>query len=80
LFAFLRAHTVLDARLCAVGDDWRNLFDVVIVQARKPQFYTAHRHFRKIFPESGMLDTAPVTELRPGVCEFSRMLQQHIQY
>jgi hypothetical protein len=23
-----------------VGDDWRELFDVVIVQARKPKFFT----------------------------------------
>lgn len=23
-----------------VGEDWRNLFDVVIVQARKPRFFT----------------------------------------
>lgn len=23
-----------------VGEDWRNLFDVVIVQARKPKFFT----------------------------------------
>lgn len=25
-----------------VGDDWRDLFDVVIVQARKPKFFTEH--------------------------------------
>ena len=30
-----------------IGSDWRDLFDVVIVQARKPKFFTDHsRPFR----------------------------------
>lgn len=36
-----------------VGDDWRDLFDVVIVQARKPKFFTEHSRplrYRKIVP------------------------------
>uniref|UniRef100_H3HDU7 5'-nucleotidase domain-containing protein n=1 Tax=Phytophthora ramorum TaxID=164328 RepID=H3HDU7_PHYRM len=31
-----------------LGDDWRELFDVVIVSARKPKFYTRQRSFRKL--------------------------------
>ncbi|POM80716.1 5'-nucleotidase domain containing hypothetical protein [Phytophthora palmivora] len=31
-----------------LGDDWRELFDVVIASARKPKFYTRQRSFRKL--------------------------------
>ncbi|KAI9992389.1 hypothetical protein PInf_017791 [Phytophthora infestans] len=31
-----------------LGDDWRELFDVVIVSARKPKFYTRQRSFRML--------------------------------
>lgn len=31
-----------------LGDDWRELFDVVIVSARKPKFYTRQRAFRML--------------------------------
>lgn len=34
-----------------IGDDWRALFEVVIVSARKPDFYTRHRDFRLLEPD-----------------------------
>lgn len=30
------------------SDDWRDLFDCVIVSARKPEFYKSHRPFRRV--------------------------------
>ncbi len=31
-----------------VGADWRSMFDVIIVQANKPSFFTQEGHFRYI--------------------------------
>lgn len=31
-----------------VGDDWKDLFDIVIVSARKPAFYNSCKPFRGI--------------------------------
>eukprot|EP00040_Diaphanoeca_grandis_P026089 m.145507 g.145507 ORF g.145507 m.145507 type:complete len:668 (-) comp30444_c0_seq2:724-2727(-) len=36
-----------------VGDEWRDLFDIVIVSADKPAWYTKKRPFREINPTSG---------------------------
>ncbi|KAL4837971.1 hypothetical protein H8958_016660 [Nasalis larvatus] len=49
-----------------VGPDWRQLFDVVIVQADKPSFFTDRRKpFRKL-DEKGSLQWDPITRLEKG--------------
>lgn len=34
-----------------VGDNWKNYFDVVIVQARKPRFFTEESRPMRIYDE-----------------------------
>ncbi|XP_003894359.1 5'-nucleotidase domain-containing protein 2 isoform X2 [Papio anubis] len=49
-----------------VGPDWRQLFDVVIVQADKPSFFTDRRKpFRKL-DEKGSLQWDRITRLEKG--------------
>ncbi|XP_048657116.1 5'-nucleotidase domain-containing protein 2 isoform X1 [Marmota marmota marmota] len=49
-----------------VGPDWRQLFDVVIVQADKPSFFTDRRKpFRKL-DETGSLHWDRITRLEKG--------------
>lgn len=49
-----------------VGPDWRQLFDVVIVQADKPSFFTDRRKpFRKL-DEKGSLHWDRITRLEKG--------------
>ncbi|XP_074054251.1 5'-nucleotidase domain-containing protein 2 isoform X1 [Macrotis lagotis] len=49
-----------------VGKDWRDLFDVVIVQADKPNFFTDRRKpFRKL-DESGVLQWDKINHLEKG--------------
>lgn len=35
-----------------VGDDWKDLFDVVIVQARKPRFFTDESRPIRMYDET----------------------------
>ncbi|XP_007500560.1 5'-nucleotidase domain-containing protein 2 [Monodelphis domestica] len=49
-----------------VGKDWRDLFDVVIVRADKPNFFTDRRKpFRKL-DESGVLQWDKISHLEKG--------------
>ncbi|KAF1316236.1 5'-nucleotidase domain-containing protein, partial [Globisporangium splendens] len=49
-----------------IGDDWRELFDVVAVSARKPNFYTRHRAFRLLEPDIKQVQWQAVRELQPN--------------
>ena len=40
-----------------VGADWRNLFDVIIVEARKPSFFTDQFRPMRIFDEKTNMHT-----------------------
>lgn len=49
------------------GDDWRQFFDVIIVNAKKPSFFTHRlRHFRRFFPEEKILSWKHVNRLERG--------------
>jgi len=48
-----------------VGEDWRTLFDVVVVSAGKPAFYTQKRPFREVSKNTGRIKFKPITELKP---------------
>lgn len=48
-----------------IGDDWRSLFDVVVVSAGKPDFYTGSRPFREVSTRTGRVKFKPVTSLEP---------------
>ena len=49
------------------GDDWRTLFDIIIVNARKPSFFSAkNRHFRVYSPKTGRLKWQRVLNLQRG--------------
>ncbi|GLD92178.1 hypothetical protein PINS_up000711 [Pythium insidiosum] len=49
-----------------IGDDWRELFDVVLVSARKPKFYTRNRSFRLLDPDQKQVQWQAVRELKPN--------------
>ena len=48
------------------GSNWNQMFDVIIVNARKPKFFT-HRtgHFRKYLPDKRILSWHQIERLRP---------------
>jgi HAD superfamily 5'-nucleotidase-like hydrolase len=47
-------------------DSWLNLFDVVIVNAKKPLWYNRPGKFRKVDTETGALSILPISEFVPG--------------
>ena len=50
-----------------LGQDWRRLFDIVIVSAKKPSFFSAKkRHFRVYSPRTGRLKWQKVVRLERG--------------
>ncbi|CAH0774170.1 unnamed protein product [Bemisia tabaci] len=51
----------------ALGDDWKEYFDIGVFYSRKPGFFTARRPFLKI---EGITETDPVTsdDLQPNNC------------
>ncbi|KAJ8571384.1 hypothetical protein ON010_g5452 [Phytophthora cinnamomi] len=49
-----------------LGDDWRELFNVVSVSARKPKFYTRQRSFRMLDIGHKQVQWHAVRELRRG--------------
>jgi len=54
-----------------VGETWRDLFDVVIVQARKPKFFTEHSRPLRVFDEKSNSHTWDrVTKLEKGVIYY----------
>ena len=52
-------------RFLPEGLDWRSLFDLVIVGARKPDFFTQHAPFFEVVTGDGLLRPA-LGPLRPG--------------
>lgn len=51
-----------------LGNDWKNYFDVVIVQARKPRFFTDETRPLRIYDEENRtLLWDRVTKLEKGV-------------
>lgn len=55
---------LLDRRL-AEYPRWLNYFDVIIVGADKPGWFTENRDFRRVDPESGRSSDSPVTRFEP---------------
>ena len=48
-----------------VGHDWTNIFDVIIVQANKPRFFTQKAtHFRQYLPDKRILSWKHIHELK----------------
>lgn len=41
------------------NSDWRELFDLVIVEANKPRFFTHEQKFYEVMPDTGYLKNAP---------------------
>ncbi|CAG9808091.1 unnamed protein product [Chironomus riparius] len=53
------------------GDDWREFFDVIIVNARKPKFFTEHSRPLRIYDEKMHTHTWDrVTKLEKGVIYY----------
>jgi len=48
------------------GDDWRGFFNVVVVSAGKPAFYTQARPFREVSARTGRVKFKPIHSLDPG--------------
>ena len=48
------------------GEDWRRQFDVVIVAAGKPGFYTGNRPFREVSTRTDRIKFKPITSFQPG--------------
>mmetsp|Transcript_8732 Transcript_8732/g.14174 ORF Transcript_8732/g.14174 Transcript_8732/m.14174 type:complete len:573 (+) Transcript_8732:383-2101(+) len=49
-----------------IGDDWRDLFEVVIVGAGKPGFYTNDNPFREVSARTGRIKFKPIEQLEEG--------------
>lgn len=49
-----------------LGKNWRDLFDVVVVSAGKPAFYTQSRPFRQVSQKTGAIEFKLITELSPN--------------
>lgn len=49
-----------------VGDDWRQLFDAVVVRAGKPDFYTMERPFREVSTRTDRVKYKPVDHISPN--------------
>lgn len=59
---------------------WRDLFDVVIVSARKPDFFTSHARLFEVVTEEGLLRPA-TGGLKRGAAYFggsARMVEKHL--
>ncbi|XP_019871292.2 5'-nucleotidase domain-containing protein 3 isoform X2 [Aethina tumida] len=60
-----------------VGHDWKNYFDVLIVQARKPRFFTdVSRPIRVFDEQSGTHIWDKVTKLEKGVIYYEGTVKQ----
>ena len=50
-----------------LGDHWRDIFDAVMVNAKKPRFFTHRlRHFREFHPGEGTLSWDEVAKFEKG--------------
>lgn len=71
--------TAFDPYLPA-GTTWRDLFDLVIVAARKPDFFTSHSPLFEVATEEGLLRPS-LGALKPGGAYFggsARQLEKHL--
>lgn len=63
-----------------VGQDWKDFFDVVIVQARKPRFFTDESRPMRLYDEqSGSHVWDRVTRLDKGTIYYEVWFMQHIK-
>ncbi|CAI5720658.1 unnamed protein product [Peronospora destructor] len=62
-----------------LGDDWRELFDVVIVNAQKPKFYTRRRAFRIVDIKHKQVQWHAVREMHRGEVYTQGSLYQLIK-
>ena len=68
-------------RFLPAGMTWRELFDVVIVGAGKPGFFTAEGPFFEVASEDGLLRPATSRALRSGVVYYggsAREVERHL--
>jgi 5'-nucleotidase len=68
-------------RFLPSGSTWRDLFDVVIVGARKPLFFTGDGPFFEVMSEDGLLRPATHRGLRPGFVYYggsAREVERHL--
>jgi len=49
-----------------IGDDWRDLFEVVVVGAGKPGFYTNDNPFREVSARTGRIKFKPIEQFEEG--------------
>ena len=64
------------------GSSWRDLFDVVIVGARKPLFFTSEGPFFEVMSDEGLLRPSVQPGLRPGVVYYggsAREVERHLE-
>lgn len=64
------------------GMTWQNLFEIVVVEAKKPRFFTTQDPFFEVMQDSGLLK-AGVDRLVPGRVYYggsARRLEQHLGY
>ncbi|CAE7225477.1 unnamed protein product [Symbiodinium natans] len=54
---------VNEGMMYVCGKDWRELFDVVVVSAGKPAFYTQNRPFREVSTRTGRIKFKPIESL-----------------
>lgn len=59
----------IEPYLVALKTSWRELFDVVVVGARKPDFFSHRAPFFEVVTDDGLLRPV-VTTLKPGVAYF----------
>lgn len=68
-------------RFLPAGMTWRDLFDVTIVSARKPLFFTTEAPFFEVASPEGLLRPAPRGGLRQGIVYYggsAREVERHL--
>ncbi|EQC26819.1 hypothetical protein, variant [Saprolegnia diclina VS20] len=61
-----------------VGDDWRKFFEITLVSAKKPDFYTRYRTFRLFDVDQRQVQWQAVTRLEPNCVYTQGSLRQLI--
>ncbi|KRX38990.1 5'-nucleotidase domain-containing protein 3 [Trichinella murrelli] len=63
-----------------LGDDWQKLFNCIIVQAKKPNFFrNTFRQFRVYWPDTGKLAWEKVTKIDRGIIYAGGNLEDFLQ-
>ncbi|KRY82151.1 5'-nucleotidase domain-containing protein 3, partial [Trichinella pseudospiralis] len=63
-----------------LGEDWQKLFNCIIVQAKKPNFFrNRYRQFRIYWPDSDMLAWEKVTKIERGIIYAGGNLEDFLQ-